>query len=361
MVSIEIRHLRIKASGYYFQPSKSMAAAGFCPEALGKDMATAVARVGALNAEWDAVRHGDAKAAPELPPVGTTNRLIYDYGRSAKFNDLKRATQDEFDAYAPYIQKVFGKSRITSISPEQVEKFYDALRRKYSVHKTAKIMKIFSKLMNRAIKLQLIVFNPLSAVEVKQPRPRKQLWTPEQVEKAKETAWDDGYPATAVAIGIGYDTGLSPVDVRTLTMEQLQGNVIIRERTKTGRKVELELLPETMDLIKAYHNLLGLAATPNALVIRTRRGRPYTKDILAKDFRAVRRKAGLPECLQLQDLRRTASSEEANAGATEAEIAARRGWSMKTASKNMDTYVVRSRGLASSAQSKRQKNMRGSK
>ena len=48
---------------------------------------------------------------------------------------------------------------------------------------------------------------------------------------------------------------------------------------------------------------------PAALVIRTRRGRPYTKDILAKDIRTVRRLAGLPGDLQLRDLRRTATIE----------------------------------------------------
>ena len=47
----------------------------------------------------------------------------------------------------------------------------------------------------------------------------------------------------------------------------------------------------------------------------------------------------------LADLRRTAWTEMANKGATVPELAASAGWSMDTAAKNMDTYVVTSRPL----------------
>ena len=55
--------------------------------------------------------------------------------------------------------------------------------------------------------------------------------------------------------------------------------------------------------------------------MRTRRGRPFTKDILAKDIRKVREKLGIPSELKLADLRRTAWTEMANKGATVPELA----------------------------------------
>ena len=62
--------------------------------------------------------------------------------------------------------------------------------------------------------------------------------------------------------------------------------------------------------------------------MRTRRGRPFTKDILAKDIRKVREKLGIPSGLKLADLRRTAWTEMANKGATVPELAASAGWSI---------------------------------
>ena len=45
---------------------------------------------------------------------------------------------------------------------------------------------------------------------------------------------------------------------------------------------------------------------PGALIVRTWRGKPFTKDILAKGIRQVREKLGIPKELKLGDLRRTA-------------------------------------------------------
>ena len=98
---------------------------------------------------------------------------------------------------------------------------------------------------------------------------------------------------------------------------------------------------------------------PGALIVRTRRGRPFTKDILAKDIRQVREKLGIPSELKLADLRRTAWTEMANKGATVPELAASAGWSMDTAAKNMDTYVVTSGPLADEGHNLRGKNIKG--
>ena len=69
--------------------------------------------------------------------------------------------------------------------------------------------------------------------------------TPERANTLIMGAWNLGYHGAAVAAAIAYDTGLSPVDVRTLTVGDLQGNKIIRDHTKTGRTFDLKLRPKT--------------------------------------------------------------------------------------------------------------------
>ena len=49
----------------------------------------------------------------------------------------------------------------------------------------------------------------------------------------------------------------------------------------------------------------------------------------------------------------------ANNGATVPELAARTGWSMDTAAKNMDTYVVTSGPLADEGHNLRDENIKG--
>ena len=70
-------------------------------------------------------------------------------------------------------------------------------------------------------------------------------------------------------------------------------------------------------------------------------------------------KLGISSELKLADLRRTAWTEMANKGATVPELAASAGWSMDTAAKNMDTYVVTSGPLADAGHGRREKNIKG--
>ena len=61
----------------------------------------------------------------------------------------------------------------------------------------------------------------------------------------------------------------------------------------------------------------------------------------------------------LADLRRTAWTEMANKGATVPQLAASAGWSMDTAAKNMDTYVVTSGPLADERHTLHDVNIKG--
>ena len=69
----------------------------------------------------------------------------------------------------------------------------------------------------------------------------------------------------------------------------------------------------------------------------------------------MREKLGIPSELKLSE----AWTEMANKGATVPELAASAGWSMDTAAKNMDTYVVTSGPLADAGHGRREKNIKG--
>jgi hypothetical protein len=118
------------------------------------------------------------------------------------------------------------------------------------------------------------------------------------------------------------------------------------------------LWSSTVRLLGLYKSKLGAVPLASATVLRTRRGKPYTKDRLTRDVRAVLRKAGIPDELRLSDLRRTASKERAEAGASEAELAAGGGWSIERGAAILDVYNPRTYEMAASAQAKRRNKTR---
>lgn len=355
----KIRHLVPKNGRYFFQPSKALREAGYQPEPLGKDLAAAIARAEELNAEWDN-RHKD-KEETRLASPGTVERYIQDIKKSGSYLDKSAARQAEFDYTSAIIIETFGPSQMKVVKPRHCQIFYDNLKKLYGDHKAHRVMKDLRFVFNHAVKFGVLFTNPALAFTVKAPAPRKQSWTPEQVHTAITVGWEKGYHGAAVAIAIMYDTGMSPVDARTLEMGNLDDNKIIDSREKTGVSFSGELWPETMEWIKAYHDMLGIASTPSALVIRTRTGQPYTKDLLAKDIRTVRRLAGLPDDLQARDLRRTATIEEYEGGASEKQVAAARGWSTKTSARMSDVYGPGNFNMAKGAKDARKKNLSGPK
>ncbi len=151
----------------------------------------------------------------------------------------------------------------------------------------------------------------------------------------------------------GEGTSLRPGDIRTLTCGQVQNDRITLTQAKTGRVQHCPLYPETKALIDRYKASMGVSMMPGVVLVRSRRGRPYQKDRLARDVRIILRAVGVPDAIQLRDLRRTASKERAEAGATEAELASSTGHSIEHGSKILDTYNPRSFEQAKAAQDKR--------
>ena len=353
-----MRHPRIKPSGFYFEPSSLMKAAGFRAEALGADLAVAVARCDKLNSEWDRIRvEGDKK--PALSPKGTMARLIEDLQVSAEYRDKSAARQIEMEYSFRHILPVFGPSQLGRISPKHCEEFYDILRDTGSVHKAARVMKDLRYLFNRAIRQQLTPHNPALAVRVKQPPPRRQMWRADDVPTVIERAWTEGYYGVSVGVSILYDTSVSPVDLRKLTANDIHDDHTFLERSKSGRGQYAIYSPETLGLIAQYLREVPFDILPTTPLIRTRRGRPYSQFMLAKDFRRIANLVGLPKNVQLRDLRRTAHTERLEGGANDQEARSAIGNSINRNTALYDTYSVLSLDMAREAERKRREHKSG--
>ena len=100
---------------------------------------------------------------------------------------------------------------------------------------------------------------------------------------------------------------------------------------------------------------------PTTPLVRTRRGRLYSKDLLAQDFRRIANLVGLPKSVQIRDLRRTAPTERLEGGANDQEARSALGNSIDRNAALYDTYSVLSLDMAREAERKRREHKTGPK
>lgn len=353
------RHFVVKPSGFYFQATTAMRAAGIASESLGTDLLAAKARAELLNSSWDKIRRGEEPIGktPALP--GTFGYLVERLRAANEYREKKPRTVEELEYALKVLEPVFAPTRLEKITPEHIERFYNALREQGSVHRAAKIMKWFRYIFNFGIRFDLARSNPTLAVRIKHPKPRRQVWTEDQVSAVITMAEEMCRPCMALAIQIAYDTSLRAGDIRALTWGQFDGQSLWLNQQKTGAEQRAPLYPETVAMIEAARgDTIPLA---NAPIIRAPHGKAYAKDNFEHRFRGICKAAGIPDGLQFRDIRRTAATERAEAGSTAAELAASTGHSIAHSARILDTYTVQNYSMAQNAQEKRRQNRKGPK
>ncbi len=187
------------------------------------------------------------------------------------------------------------------------------------------------------------------------------MWDEADIRAVMDKACQMGRPCIALAIQIAYDTSLRQGDILSLTWEQFDGESLWLRQGKTGNEQRVPLWPETVQMIETSRRCESVVPMKTAPIIRGPHGRRYLSDNFTHRFRDICRAADASNDLQFLDIRRTASKERAEAGATEAELAAGTGHSIEHGSQILDTYNPRSYALAKSAQDKRLKNKKGTK
>src|SRR3984893_18605067 len=134
--------------------------------------------------------------------------------------------------------------------------------------------------------------DPSLGIRNSTPAPRQALWREGEVVRLAKVAWRMGFKGLAAAIATGWDTQLSPVDIRSLTPAQgvrdPRGLTFLLERAKTGRAAAGTLSRRSEMIVDFYIAGLGVELLANAPIFRNRSGGPYSKDTLGDDFRVVR-------------------------------------------------------------------------
>lgn len=211
---------------------------------------------------------------------------------------------------------------------------------------------MFSSVWYVALRNGKAAYNPWSKANIKINNIRDVIWTPEQLKIAVDTSKELGFHLLALYISIAYHTGMRPwSDLRNLKWSNLKldkgGQYVVDFIIqKTSIHLLLPLAPEAAELLNSLPKI-------SKYIFVTEDNRRFTQVTLTNQFNKVKKYACLDPNLTIRDLRRTAVTEMAQAGATTQEIQAMTGWRIPDAM--LKRYAVLKLSTAKTGLEKRTK------
>lgn len=388
----KIRYLVYSKGRWRWQPTLAMRAKGFKtlnlglggpeldsrgrPAASHDDKMKAIA----MNRDWDAVRLGLPVELPPKAPVRYPPGSVGDgYYRAMAIRKAARVQagivwtveqtkRDSWPRAWKYLEPLFADCDPRTIEPEHFIAYNEKtgeltgliprIEKEVSVSERHLVIKIWRALWNRMVAMKYCDAgaDPSKAFENRAPDGRTETWLRWEVLKLVQVAWRNNLRGLAACMAVAWDSMLSPIDARSLTLGQLcadqDGLWFSLDRAKTNRPAAATLTPWSQALLREYIQGFGAEFMANAPIFRTtatktvpgRGGRPrpsvpYTKDRLGKDFDKVRELAfGPDEDRKFSDMRRSGAVEGDAGGGSLTDQANKMANTVSTNNKLRKTY-----------------------
>jgi integrase len=231
---------------------------------------------------------------------------------SAKFYDLMIRTASQLrlgQASTPFGEMIYKR-----VSTGHADRLYSQLREDYSDHRAVHVLKVLRKIWYVGKRHGMVTSNPFERMGVSGLDSRVVLWEPEQVDRFMQKADDMGFSSIGTLALLCYDLCQRPSDMRMLRWSDLKQGVFRFNQQKTGTEVEIPASDRLLQRLEAHRN------EQDHIVVCETTSRPYDRRLYNKWVSRIRQAAGLPNDLQLRDLRRTGATEMAEAGCTEDEL-----------------------------------------
>lgn len=393
---------------WYWQPSATLAKAGWKPIALGKDRAAAWAAAEKRNADVAAWKAGEARPRDvrRREAAGTFGALLLAYERDVidgKRPDgqwvIARSTARTYRTALKRLHAWAGKHPLAYITPARVKALRKAMMAPEAAggighHAAHQTLKQGRQVFAYAISEDLIATNPFKDFNLAAPPPRDVIWSPAAREAMILAAYEQGQPSIALAIMLGFATGQREEDLLTLIhshyvpipphkmqpqdYEALAATApdgiprgIRLEQRKTGAWVEVPVVGNTRWAIETAIANAQANASTTILLDDTRRTEAGTLATYAgdagqtrfqRDFAEIREWGAATalsegdtqlseelETLQFRDLRRTCVVYLGELGLDAHLIAAITGHDIDDTQRILKTYMPRTTGRAAHA------------
>ena len=198
------------------------------------------------------------------------------------------------------------------------QKHYNKWAEERGIPTANHIRSVMSRIFNFSIQVGSCFHNPFALISKLSHRSRKETWTKEQVKKFVEVAFSEfKWRSVGMIVYMAYSWGQRLGDMRELKWENysFDDRVLKLEQSKRRAKVELPTTDSLHKLIAKQHEDMGFQPYIAPKIVRGKiKSKPYGKVMLGTVGREIREAAGLPDTLQLMDMRRTAITEMIDAG-----------------------------------------------
>jgi hypothetical protein len=359
----------VKIKGcFYWRPTPRMQRAGFHDHALGKNELHAKYEAIRLNAKWDRHRFGE-RNLPNIM-VYPPGSLGHAYSRAIALREFERRAKgiiwtrqqkarDDWPRAWRWIGPAFGDYDPLAVVSEDLLALRAKIAQRVSESEAFRVIKVWRALWAKLTPLGYTVppnSDPSLTFANSAPLPRQEVWPHRDVLRLVQRAWREGYHGLAALLAVAWDTMLSPIDVRTLTIGQRRndgyGSIFTLDRAKTGRAAAGTLSRWSEAILDAYLGKLGVELHDTAPIFWTRGGtssakggrpwppRPYTSDRLGIDFRHIRALVfGPNDERQIQDMRRSGAVEAMRGDATPSKLSAKMANTLSASNRLHRTYV----------------------
>jgi len=268
-----------------------------------------------FDIEYQAAITGTPRRKPDGPSLGTLNWLIDRYRESAAWAALSRSTQRQRENILAQVLKTAGEKPYAAITAAEINA--GLARRAKTPFQARHFLDTMRGLFKWATKNNHIKIDPTANVE----RPQRKTgdgfppWT-EEMARAYQRHWPLG-TRQRVWLDVLLYTGLRVGDAFCFGKQHSRAGEMKTE--KTGQIVYPEISPELAET---------LAAGPigDLTYIISGNGSPFTnKGAFGNAFTTAAKAAGVRG--SAHGVRKLAATRDANAGASEAMLEARYGWS----------------------------------
>jgi len=287
--------------------------------------------------------YNEAIARKVAPPQGVILSILQGYQASEDFRGLAASTRRSYIALIMRIEKEFGDFPLSALTDRRTRGIFMAWRDKLAANSGRRqadyAWSVLALILAWALNRGLVVANPCEkGGRLYRGSRRESIWS-----TADEAAFLELAPAHLhLALLLALWTGQRQGDLLRLPWSAYDGKHIRLRQSKTGARV---VIPVGAPLKAA----LDAAPRRSPIMLTNSDGKPWTSDGFRASWRKACAAAGVVG-VTFHDLRGTAVTRLAVAGATEAEIATFTGHSLQGVRAILDThYLARDPALGESA------------
>ena len=287
--------------------------------------------------------YNEAIARKVTPPRGTLLSVLQQYQASEDFAGLAESTRHGYIGLVRRIEQAFGDFPLSALTDRRTRGVFMSWRDRYSVNSGRRqadyAWTVLARILSWGLDRGLVLANPCErGGRLYRGTRREIVWS-----AADEALFLERAPAQLhLPLLLALWTGQRQGDLLRLPWSAYDGTHIRLRQGKTGARV---VIPVGARLKAA------LDATPklSPLILVKRDGKPWTSAGFQTSWCRACKRVGLIG-LTYHDLRGTAVTRLAIAGATEAEIATITGHSLRSVRAILDAhYLARDPALAESA------------